>query len=399
MSSFFRASASLVVAFMAFGPPRSAWAASASAPSQSSLQAQADEISSQIQADARQLDVLDEQYNAAQIRYQQLSGQAAQLSVLMAGTNQAVAQARHVLKEQALLAYVAGGTSFTSYAPPQPMSDPTLRATYAEVIVGGEKQSITGFQATLARQAQEASELAAAQRQAAIALADVRSDQATASVTLAAQRQELTQVKGQLVALVAQANAARQKVEEAAIKASLASEDQPSPTTTIGRTASVAPLSTSPAPSPAITAPRAAPTTTDVSPPTTDSPAPISGGSPAPGADLAINYARAQLGKPYQWGGAGPNSFDCSGLTMMAWAQAGVYFPHLAQAQYDMTARVSIANLLPGDLVFYGTPSNVYHVGLYIGSGDMIDAPATGQVVSIQSIYWDGLLGGGRVSS
>ena len=84
---------------------------------------------------------------------------------------------------------------------------------------------------------------------------------------------------------------------------------------------------------------------------------------------------------------------------MMAWEQAGVYFPHLAQAQYDLTTRISIANLLPGDLVFYGAPDNVYHVGLYIGGGEMIDAPATGQVVSIQSIYWDGLLGGGRVSS
>jgi cell wall-associated NlpC family hydrolase len=84
---------------------------------------------------------------------------------------------------------------------------------------------------------------------------------------------------------------------------------------------------------------------------------------------------------------------------MMAWEQAGVYFPHLAQAQYDMTSRVSIASLLPGDLVFYGTPSSVYHVGLYIGNGMMIDAPASGQAVSIQSIYWDGLLGGGRVSS
>jgi cell wall-associated NlpC family hydrolase len=82
---------------------------------------------------------------------------------------------------------------------------------------------------------------------------------------------------------------------------------------------------------------------------------------------------------------------------MMAWAKAGVYFPHLAQSQYDMTRRIPLADLLPGDLVFYGTPSDVFHVGLYIGSGDMIDAPATGETVHITSIYWDPLLGGGRV--
>src|SRR5215469_11562110 len=108
MSSFFRAAASLLVAPMALGAPSAAWAANSDPPSQSGLQAQADEISSQIQADAHQLDILDEQYNAAQIRYQQLSGQEEQLSVLMAATNQAVNRARRVLKEQAVLAYVGG---------------------------------------------------------------------------------------------------------------------------------------------------------------------------------------------------------------------------------------------------------------------------------------------------
>jgi cell wall-associated NlpC family hydrolase len=384
---------------MAFGAPSAAWGGSDGTPSQSSLQARADQISSQIQADAQRLDLLDEQYNAAQIRYEQLSGQEEQVSVLMAETNQAVAGARHVLKEQAVLAYVAGGTSFTSYTPSQSITDPTLRSTYAEAVVGDEKQLITGYQGNLAQQARQASELAAAQRQAVIALADVRSNQAAAQATLAAQHQALAQVKGQLAVLVAQTQAASQQVEAAAVRANLASQGQlpgpaASPTTISQPTPTVGAVL-----SPVTTARRTSPTTRPVSPPTTDPAPPPAGHSPASGADLAIAYARAQLGKPYQWGGAGPNSFDCSGLTMMAWEQAGVYFPHLAQAQYDMTARVSIADLLPGDLVFYGTPNNVYHVGLYIGSGDMIDAPATGQDVSIQSIYWDGLLGGGRVSS
>jgi cell wall-associated NlpC family hydrolase len=63
-----------------------------------------------------------------------------------------------------------------------------------------------------------------------------------------------------------------------------------------------------------------------------------------------------------------------------------------------MTQRESIAQALPGDLIFFGTPTNVYHVGLYIGNGQMIDAPETGQNVSIQSIYWSNLLGAGRVT-
>jgi cell wall-associated NlpC family hydrolase len=103
------------------------------------------------------------------------------------------------------------------------------------------------------------------------------------------------------------------------------------------------------------------------------------------------------MGKPYQWAGAGPSSFDCSGLTMMAWRAAGVYLPHLAQAQYELTMRIPLADALPGDLIFFGTPSDVYHVGIYIGGGEMIDAPETGEFVSISSIYWSSLLGAGRV--
>ena len=107
--------------------------------------------------------------------------------------------------------------------------------------------------------------------------------------------------------------------------------------------------------------------------------------------------AVAELGKPYQWAGAGPNAFDCSGLTRWSWAAAGVALPHLAQGQYAMARPVSVANLQPGDLVFYGTPANVYHVGIYVGNGTMIHAPHTGTVVQYQSIYMSGLLGGGRL--
>jgi len=108
-------------------------------------------------------------------------------------------------------------------------------------------------------------------------------------------------------------------------------------------------------------------------------------------------FAESQIGKPYQWGGAGPATYDCSGLMMVAWGKAGVLMPHSAQDQYDMTQRVPLSELLPGDLVFFGTPTDVYHVGMYVGGGDMVDAPETGQDVSIQTIYELNLLGGGRV--
>lgn len=117
---------------------------------------------------------------------------------------------------------------------------------------------------------------------------------------------------------------------------------------------------------------------------------------PAPGWQAALAFAESQMGKPYQWGGAGPATYDCSGLTMVAWGKAGVYMPHSAQDQYDMTARVPLGDLQPGDLVFFGTPTDVYHVGMYVGGGNMVDAPETGQDVMIQPIYELNLLAGGR---
>jgi cell wall-associated NlpC family hydrolase len=106
---------------------------------------------------------------------------------------------------------------------------------------------------------------------------------------------------------------------------------------------------------------------------------------PASGqASAAVRYAYAQLGKPYYYGGAGPNSFDCSGLTMRAWGAAGVALPHNAAAQQSEIPGVSLSAMQPGDLVFFGSPA--YHVGIYIGGGRMIAAPHTGTVVQIQSL-------------
>lgn len=105
---------------------------------------------------------------------------------------------------------------------------------------------------------------------------------------------------------------------------------------------------------------------------------------PAPSgrAATAIAFARAQLGKPYRYATAGPNTYDCSGLTMAAWGAAGVSLPHFSGAQYRMLPHVPLSAIQPGDLVFYG-PNGSNHVSLYIGGGMVITAPQTGDVVKI----------------
>lgn len=113
-------------------------------------------------------------------------------------------------------------------------------------------------------------------------------------------------------------------------------------------------------------------------------PAPSYSGSASGRAGAAVSFAMAQLGKPYVFGAAGPSAFDCSGLTMAAWAQAGAYLPHASSQQYAMTSRVSTSDLMPGDLVFFY--SDIHHVGIYVGGGSMIHAPHTGAVVSYGSI-------------
>jgi peptidoglycan DL-endopeptidase CwlO len=103
----------------------------------------------------------------------------------------------------------------------------------------------------------------------------------------------------------------------------------------------------------------------------------------------AIAYAEAQLGKPYQWGGTGPDAFDCSGLVMMAYRTAGIYLARTSQEQWLTEPHVPASEVQPGDLVFFagadGTPTAPGHVGLVIGNGQMIEAYATGFPIRIAS--------------
>ena len=110
--------------------------------------------------------------------------------------------------------------------------------------------------------------------------------------------------------------------------------------------------------------------------------------------NIAADWALSQIGRPYQWGGAGPHSYDCSGLTMVAWAQAGVALLHYTGDQWVEGMQVPLGSLERGDLLFYATnnadPATIHHVGIYIGGGEMVDAPYTGVDVRIDSIYAPG---------
>lgn len=111
-------------------------------------------------------------------------------------------------------------------------------------------------------------------------------------------------------------------------------------------------------------------------------------------AGLVVAFAFDQLGKPYRWGSAGPNSYDCSGLTLAAWHTAGIRLPHNAARQYGSMAHISRDELRPGDLVFYY--GRISHVGVYIGRGKMIHAPEYGENVRVAGVDSQPIHGFGR---
>ncbi|MGH9124029.1 MAG: C40 family peptidase [Acidimicrobiales bacterium] len=395
--------------------------------------AQAAALAEQINADATQVQILDAQYDGAQYHLSQVQQQLVtaqqQLQVAQANADRSKA----ALAGEAVKAYMHGGvTSTPTVSAYQGGDDLAVAEGYFQLAVGNQTDALDQYRSSEAQLRQQQSSLNATEAADQTAVDQVTSRRQAVDSASAASQALLSQVTGQLAQLVAQQQAQIQAQEEAQVKAQLLAAQQAqaqaaqaqgqsqgqaaqaqapatrntasannggaSPTNS-GRTtgnASAPSSASNAAGSPSGGGSASAGTSGHSTTPTT-SPSPVpSGPIPAasPAASLAIAYARAQIGKPYQWGGAGPGSFDCSGLTMMAWAAAGVSLPHYTGAQYADTAHVPIADLQPGDLVFFG--SDLHHVGLYIGGGQMIDAPSTGEFVRVDSIYWPDLqpLGG-----
>jgi cell wall-associated NlpC family hydrolase len=124
--------------------------------------------------------------------------------------------------------------------------------------------------------------------------------------------------------------------------------------------------------------------------------------APSAAAAAAVAAALGKRGSPYVWGATGPSTFDCSGLTQWAYAQAGVAIPRVAAAQYLGLPKVALSALAPGDLVFYATdpadPQTIHHVAMYLGAGLMVNAPHTGDVVRVGPVGYGQVMGAVRPS-
>jgi cell wall-associated NlpC family hydrolase len=204
-----------------------------------------------------------------------------------------------------------------------------------------------------------------------------------ATAATAAAKRELAAARANSVAVAAQRKALQSRIADyekrlakltAAQRAALFAAPPPStpkPAASAADSTFAAPAPSSPRPNTSASSPKPVPAVSGGS-----------GGSAA--AQTAVRKALAQLGKPYVFATAGPSTYDCSGLTMVAWAAAGVSIPHQSSAQYRLGSAVSADQLAPGDLVFFY--QDLHHVGVYIGNGKMVHAPTTGDVVKVTAI-------------
>jgi cell wall-associated NlpC family hydrolase len=346
----------------------------------SSAQAQASAITASIAADKAQMATLTNQVTAADYKLSQLTSQIAAGQKQMAADQAVVGKDESQLRTQAITDYTSSGTSdqMTQMFSSSPNTS-GIRSEYSSIATGNVTTTIDKLHTAQAQLKATQDSLEQAQSQA----------QATKDSEVSAENQAATlanQDQAQLDSVNATIQADIKAQQEAAAAAAQAAA-------TAAFNARVAQSRQAQA----AAATRAA--TTSQSSGGGAAPVPI--GPPPPvaqNASGAVAAAESQIGVPYVWGGESPGSgFDCSGLVQWAWGQAGVGLPRTSGAQFGATTQVPLADIEPGDLLFYG-PDGSEHVAMYIGGGMMVEAPQTGETVHNTPVRTgDGFAGVGRV--
>ncbi|MHB8465468.1 MAG: C40 family peptidase [Acidimicrobiales bacterium] len=319
--------------------------------------AQAARLASQLSALSQRSSSLAEAYDRARIHQADIQNQLKATEAKMGQTSGALGAAQQRVKTAAIQAYIQGGaTQQLSLMIPSSASEIGVRGAYVKSVTGATNDAVDALHAARTQLGRLHADLTAAQADANRAVEQVSASQKAAAAADAQISGAYAAAQAQLGDALAQARAQQAEQNQQRIR-----------TASLYRVGARGGLSSLPLP------------------------------PPGAGAQSAIGWARAELGKPYVYGGGGPDSFDCSGLTAWAWGHAGHPLAHSSEQQYYDTTHVPVDQLQPGDLVFFGSPP--HHVGIYVGGGQMINALHSGTNVEYDSIYMEGdLIGGGRVN-
>jgi cell wall-associated NlpC family hydrolase len=310
--------------------------------------AQAAKLKAQIDANGSKISAIAEKYNGARVRLDQTSKALADAQNNLGAAEANARKIRGALSGRAaelLKAHAIGATVGSDDINLSDVETAAKRAKYAQISNGQDREALNRLAyigEDLATKRKALSELQAQRKRETDAIAKAEADIKKAN---ADQQKMLAGVNAELKTLIAQEEARQRSAAQS-----------PSGGTRRGAGNFRPGLSM-----PNITSPNGT-------------------------ARAAIAFAQAQLGKPYVYAAAGPDSFDCSGLTMSAYRAAGVGMGHYSGSQFGSFPHVNFDELLPGDLVFWG-PGGSNHVGLYIGGGLMIHAPQTGDVVKVAPLH------------
>jgi len=301
-------------------------AGAAAAPTISQVQAQVNSLQAKIDKIGQQYDSIGQEYTAAQASLAQVEKQTASAQ----GRYNA---ARSQLAQVAVSEYEnQNQTSIIGLLSSGNPSDVLSQASLVMEVAGAHNEEATQF-------------LTAANTLASVQQQRQRTEQGIA------------QIRSQLAAQKSAANSLLAKSQATLDSLTTAQQAQVAPNTEGAASSSTGQSGTSP-----IT--YTGPTTTQ--------------------ADKAVAFAYAQLGKPYIWGGTGPEGYDCSGLVQAAWAAAGVAIPRTTFEDWDDLPHIPVSQMVPGDLIIYNDEG---HVGMYVGDGYIIDAPHTG--LDIERVPYD----------
>ncbi|MGO9027082.1 MAG: C40 family peptidase [Acidimicrobiales bacterium] len=353
----------------------------ASADQLSDAKAQAAALGAQLNAEQAQIAALNGQYEAASYHLSQVDAQITATESQLAADQAVVSKDEAQLRTQAVADYMSDGT--TSQLTQMFSGNNTtagIRNEYAAISTGNVTDTVDGLHTAQTHLQAQQSALQADQQQAAAETTSLATSKSQATNLAGQYQSQLSSANAQVQNIINQQAAAAAAAAQAAAQAKLAAaqaaqaaaQRQAAAATSSGSSGGGAGIGSAVAAGPL--------------PPL------------AAGAAGAVQAAEQEVGVPYVWGGASPAGFDCSGLVMWAYAQVGVSLPHYSGAQYEDTTQIPLADIEPGDLLFYG-PGGSEHVAMYVGGGEMIEAPYTGADVHITPIRTGaGFAGVGRVN-